>query len=911
MTPERWQQAREIFKSALEREASERAAFLDEACSGDESLRLEVESLLTSLEEGGSFLETPAYRIAADQAIMVAEDQGATVMAGQTISHYKITSPLGAGGMGEVYLAEDTRLERRVALKFLPALFTQDKRHLRRFEQEARAVAALSHPNVCTIHEVVETGEGRHCIVMEYVEGVTLRERIAEGTLKVGEALDTAFQVASALSAAHAAGIVHRDIKPENIMLRRDGYVKILDFGLAKLTESKSEPLDSEAKTRVLELKTLPGMVMGTVAYMSPEQARGLPVDARTDVWSLGVVLYEMVAGQRPFDGATPTDVIISIAEREPAPLATRAPEVPTQLVRIVEKALAKDREQRYRTAEDLLIDLKSLRHELEIGAEVERYKQPTANDRPAATTSDRQLITSRFFPLGLTRSRILTLTALAGGLIIAGLAYALTFRQSSPPVLQTEIKSLAVLPLENPSGDTSQDYFAVGMTDALITDLAKVGALRVISLQSVMQYKGTRKPLTEIGRELNVDAVLTGSIVRSGERVRIAVQLIHAATGRNLWEDSYEQDLRDVLALQREVTRDIVGEIRIKLTPQEQMRFETVRPVNPEAYDHYLRGKFYLNRQTKEDNETAITALEHAVATDPNFAAAHAELAQAYVWKLFFFAPQERQWAEKAFVAAEKALSLDPNLAVAYLARGLLLWTPANHFPHEKAIREFRRALSLNPSLDEARNQLARIYFHIGAFDEALQESREAVRTNPSNNLAQLRIGQTLNFQLKFEQALSVLRAIPQDVNPALVGSETAWALFNLGRKEEASLLLEQLLRDYPEDNGGVFTSVQAVLAASNGQERKTEERIKLAVERGKGFGHFHHTAYHIACAYALMNKPEQAVKWLDVTADDGFPCYPLFERDANLDNLRQDARFVTFMERQKQQWEHFKTIL
>ena len=418
---ERWQQVERLYHAALERGAERRAAFLAEACAGDEGLRREVESLLAYEEQAEAFIESPALEVAAK---MMAEEQGATVAAGQTINQYKIISPLGAGGMGEVYLAEDTRLGRRVALKFLPALFTQDKGHLRRFEQEARAVAALSHPNVCTIHEVVETGEGRHCIVMEYVEGVTLRERIAEGRMKVGEALDVAGQVASALSAAHAAGIVHRDIKPENVMLRRDGYVKVLDFGLAKLTEKESEPPDGEGESRSLELKTSPGMVMGTVAYMSPEQARGLPVDARTDVWSLGVVLYEMVAGRQPFDGATPTDVIISIAEREPEPLARCAPEVPIQLERIVKKALAKDREERYQTAEDLLIDLKGLRHELEIEAEVERYKQPTASSGSAATTSDRQVITSRFFPFGLTRSRILILTALVGMLIIAGLVF-------------------------------------------------------------------------------------------------------------------------------------------------------------------------------------------------------------------------------------------------------------------------------------------------------------------------------------------------------------------------------------------------------------------------------------------------------------------------------------------------------
>ncbi|MCM3906049.1 MAG: protein kinase [Pyrinomonadaceae bacterium] len=907
MTPEQWKKLDALFQEALGLQGEARAAHLTKVCGGDEELRREVESLLAYEDQAENFIESPALELAAKA---MADEHGATVVAGQTINQYKIISPLGAGGMGEVYLADDTRLGRRVALKFLPAHFTQDKGHLRRFEQEARAVAALSHPNVCTIHEVVQTGESRHCIVMEYVEGVTLRERISEGPMKVDEPLEAAIQVASALSAAHAAGIVHRDIKPENVMFRRDGYVKVLDFGLAKLTETKYEPLDSEGETRVLDLKTSPGMVMGTVAYMSPEQARGLPVDARTDIWSLAVVLYEMVAGQQPFDGATATDVIISIAEREPVPLTSCGPEVPIQLELIVKRALAKDREERYQTAEDMLVDLKGLRHQLAIGAEVERYKQPSSGSEPAATVSDRQVITSGFSPLGLRPSRILIPAALVGVLIILGLVSALFFRQSSTPATQTEIESLAVLPLENISGDASQDYFADGMTESLITDLAKITALRVVSRPSVVQYKGARKPLPEIGRELKVDALLIGSVVRSGDQVRIAVQLIHAATERNIWTDSYERDLRDVLALQREVTRDIVGEIKIKLTPEEQAQFRSVRPVNPEAYDHYLRGQFYLHRQNKDDNEAAISALERAVATDATFAAAHAELAQAYVWKLFLFAPGEEQWAEKAFVAAEKALALDPDSAVAHLARGRLLWTPANQFPHEKAIREYRRALSLNPSLDEARNQLALVYCHIGAFDEALQESQEAVTTNPNNNLAQLRIGQTLNFQGKYEHALSVLRAIPQEANPTLLGYQIAWALFNLGRKEEASVTLEQLLRDYPEDSGGLFASMEAVLAASAGQERTAEDKIKSAVKRGKGFGHFHHTAYHIACAYALMKKPEQAIKWLELAAADGFPCYPLFERDTNLDNLRQDARFVTFLAKQRQQWEQYKTF-
>jgi TolB-like protein/DNA-binding winged helix-turn-helix (wHTH) protein/Tfp pilus assembly protein PilF len=469
-------------------------------------------------------------------------------------------------------------------------------------------------------------------------------------------------------------------------------------------------------------------------------------------------------------------------------------------------------------------------------------------------------------------------------------------------------VQSLAVLPLENATGDASQDYFASGITDALIAGISKVQVLRVMSRQAVMKYKSTGKSPAEIGRELHLDAVIAGSVTRNGDHVQVLLRMIDGPTGRNLWSSAYDRDIRDILKLQSDVTRDVADEVGLKIITQQQ---DPDASLNVEAYDDYLRGKFYLYRQTREDNEVAIADLERAVTKDPNFAAAHAALAQAYTWKLFLFVPNEKQLEEKAFVAVEKALALDPNSAVAYLARGRLLWTPANHFPHDRAIREYRRALELDPTLDEARNQLALVYCHIGALDEALQESKLALTTDPNNNLAQYRIGQTLNFQLKYDEALSVLRAIPQNANPALIGHQTAWALFNLGKREEASAMLEQLLKDHPEDSGGVFTSVQAVLAAAVGQVKLAEDRIKAAVEKGRGFGHFHHTAYHIACAYAIMNKPDEAMKWLEAAAEDGFPCYPLFEKDSNLDNLRQDPRFVGFLTKQKKRWEYYRTIL
>ncbi|HAF23381.1 MAG TPA: hypothetical protein DCK93_10825, partial [Blastocatellia bacterium] len=418
MTPEQWQRVKEVFEAAVERDSSQRAAFLDEACDSDVALRREAESLIESYEKEKSFMSLPVIAAAAPSLF----DKQAESLVGQMVGHYKILAPIGAGGMGEVYLAQDSRLGRQVALKLLPTYLSGDSDRLRRFEQEARVASSLNHPNVCMIHEVGEMEDGRHYIVMEHIEGVTLRERLAIKPLKLREVLDAAVQVASALEAAHAAGVVHRDIKPENIMLRRDGYLKVLDFGLAKLTEKLTERqrIEPEAPTRGM-VKTDVGVVMGTVAYMSPEQTRGLDIDARTDIWSLGVVLYEMVTGRVPFEGTTNSDLIVSILEREPKPLTWLLPKAPAELQRIISKALRKDREERYQGIKDLLLDLKSLKQELDFEAKLEQSVQPDVGQQTKEVQAARTTLSAEF-----PNRKPLRWTAgiLGGLLLIVVLAY-------------------------------------------------------------------------------------------------------------------------------------------------------------------------------------------------------------------------------------------------------------------------------------------------------------------------------------------------------------------------------------------------------------------------------------------------------------------------------------------------------
>ena len=627
MNSERWQQIDNLLQCALAQPPGQRSVFLAQACSGDDSLRREVESLIASHDQSGNLLEIPLSQIAAD---LFVESQPQSAV-GHTIGPYKVLDRLGTGGMGEVYLAQDPRLGRKIALKLLPVYFTKDTDRLHRFEQEARAASALNHPNIVTIYEIGQA-DGHHFIATEFIDGVTLRELLVKSEMKLGEGLNIAVQVAGALAAAHAANIVHRDIKPENIMIRGDGYVKVLDFGLAKLTEPQ-RPNEESTGTSV---KTNPGMVMGTAQYMSPEQARGLAVDQRTDIWSLGIVLYEIASGSVPFQGETATDVILSVVERDPLPLV-RSSEVPAELERIVNKSLRKNREERYQTIQELALDLKSLEQNL---AQLAPPAGGWLNTRKTASTEalapgtgpgtliPRPTSSAEYVISGLRSHKQATLVTLAALLItVAAVTYFSYFAKRTE-----QIDSIAVMPFVNVSADANADYLSDGVSDSIINNLSELPSFKkVIALSSVLRYKGKQIDPQAIGRTYNVQAVLTGRVIQSGDDLSISAELVDVRDNRHLWGQQYNRKLADVTAVPREIAQALSEKLRLTLSGDDRKQLTKHYTESTEAFEAYWKGRYHNNKKTPEELQESIRYFQRAIEIDPNFALPYAGLASSY----------------------------------------------------------------------------------------------------------------------------------------------------------------------------------------------------------------------------------------------------------------------------------------
>ncbi|HUF08469.1 MAG TPA: protein kinase [Rhodothermales bacterium] len=773
-------------------------------------------------------------------------------MVGQTISHYQILEKLGEGGMGVVYKARDTKLDRLVALKFLPPALAADATDKERFIQEARAASCLDHPNVCNVHEIGEAADGQLFIAMTLYDGVPLNKKIEQAPLPIEDALDVAIQAAEGLQAAHEKGIVHRDIKSSNIMVTGKGRSVIMDFGLARASGGTT--------------LTWTGSTMGTVPYMSPEQARGEKVDHRTDIWSFGIVLHEMIAGRHPFRSDYEQALVYSILNEEPEPLTSLRSNVPMELERIVTKAMQKDRDLRYQTAGDLLADLKGLARGIESGARLHVPIRKRAARKPW------------LYLVGGT-------LALAA---VAGIA-ALFFLPATPEV----IDSIAVLPLNNLTGDPTQEYFVDGMHEALISELSKISALKVISRTSVMQYKGaTKSSMREIARELGVNGLVEGSVLREGSQVRITVQLIHGPEDKHLWTETYERELRSVLALHSEVAQAIAAQVRVAITPQEQIRLGSAHAVNPQAYEAYLLGRHYWNQRSIHGFDQAVENFRKAVELDPDYGSAYAGLADAYM----LLGEQGGLPQEEARLlggtALQQALELDSTLAEAQSTLGH--WKLHYEMNWAQAEQAFRQAIELNPGDAFALARYGRLLAFQGRFEEAISKLDRARELDPLSVLIGAYLGQTYLFARRYEEAHQQLqRVVVLDPNHTLIRHNLGELYLAQGRLPDAIRELERSVELSGQVTEVPSSHYLAILGFAYARTSRRNEAVGILDELTRRDRRNLVSAFDMAVLHMALGDKEQALNWLE----RGYEQRDVWFVELNVwpwfDPLRDDPRF------------------
>ncbi len=710
-------------------------------------------------------------------------------MIGKTISHYKILEKLGEGGMGDVYKAEDTNLHRVVAIKFLPVALTGNEDMKTRFFNEAKAASSLQHHNIYTIHEIDETDKGQLFIVMDCYEGKTVEEKIKQSPLEIDEALDISIQMAQGLFQAHKKNIVHRDIKSANIIVTTDGVVKIVDFGIAKLTDQTGLTID--------------GTLLGTASYKSPEQTLGEEVDHRTDIWSLGVVLYEMLTGLQPFQGEFEQAVVYSIMNEEPKPLSDLKTGIPLELERIVNKALIKDPKKRYQDLNELIADLN-------------HFQKKPKKERPVA-------------------------------------------QAPTTPII-------AVLPFTNMSADKDQEYFCDGIAEDILNDLTHLEGLRIIARTSSFAFKNKNQDIREIGLKLGADTLVEGSVRKAGKRIRITAQLINVSDGIHLWSERYDRDLEDVFSIQEEIARSIVDALEIKLSTREKRGLGKVKTRDIQAYDYYLKGREFFHKVTRKNIEYASEMFSRAIEEDPNYALAHAGLADCYSYLFWYFGGSQEN-SEGSASESKKALELDQNLAEAHTSRGLAV---SLNLQYAEAEKEFDIAIELNPKLYEAYYFYARICKQQGNYEKAVSLFEKASEVRPEDYQAPIFIANTYR-DLK---------------------------LFDKARKEtqRALVSVEKHLQLNPNDSRALYLG--GTVLSELGKIDKALEWCKRATVIDPNDSAIQ---YNAACIYSLSGKIDQALDYFEGAIDSGFASKEWIETDSDLDPIRNKPRFKKIMAKLK----------
>ncbi len=789
------------------------------------------------------------------------------------MAHYRILDKLGAGGMGEVYLAEDARLGRKLALKILPAEFTQQPDRIARFEQEARAASALNHPNIITVYEIGEEA-GVHFIAFEYVAGRTLRYCLLPAGFGVKESLEITIQVAGALQAAHEAGITHRDIKPENVMLRPDGYVKVLDFGLAKLTEKSPESLgsvDTEAATMIpaprVEM-TDPGTVMGTVTYMSPEQARGQQVDARSDIFSLGVMLYEMLTGRAPFDGETASDVIAAILMSDPAPLSRSIANFPGELEWSVSKALRKDRDERYQTIKDFLSDLKHLKQRLDFETELARISQSDLPSRTSADISEARTVEFKSHPSLVSSS------------------------QSSGASRQ--IDSLAILPLANAGSDAEMEYLSDGITESIINSLSQLPQLRVVPRSTMFRYKGKDADPQLVGSELNVRAVLTGRVLQLGDSLIVKTELVDVVRASQLWGEQYRRQMTDIFELQEEISREISAKLRLQLSGEEKEKLVKRYTDNTEAYHLYLKGRHYVNKRMPDWIKKGIEQFQQAIDLDPNYALAYAGLAEAYGFLASSTGGQPpREAYPKAKAAALKALELDDSLCEAHCTLGFYYLLFDWDFAAAEAA--FKRAIELNPNFANAWDGYGFYLKATGQHDEAIRACHRAQELEPLSLFMTLSLGWAHYFARQWDLALEQGRKVLEmDPNFGFAYWHRGMVCLQQRKFEDAIAAFRKAI-----NLSGTHTTFLAYLGHALGRAGKPREARQMLAQLQSLQKRQYVSSYFVAMIHLGLGDLAATVAWLVRACDERAGFLAFVNVEPMLDSLRSSVLFKQLIEK------------